>query len=129
MKKEEYAIINAIVESVEIGVEPDNTPSVTVVFKKSSTLKFDETYKRCFCVASRSARNEAESIGLKVLALAWVMDHCFGLRNLEGQIARIKYHEEGNVMAIGHPIQERWLDRESEPELVYPFYSGVPKRK
>lgn len=123
-------ICNAVIESVSIGLEPDGTPIVRVLVTNPNEFPLSlEWYKRSFGVPCiQAARSKAEATGCRVFAIAWCLDLCFNLFDAVGQVVRVK-HSGGDIMGLGHAVQERWLERETRMDLVYPFFTGAPSFK
>lgn len=120
-------ICNAVIQSIAIGFEPDGTPIVRVIVENAKEFPLSIAwYCRCFAIPCvQLARSPAEVIGCKIAALAWCLDARFNLFDFVGKVVRVKYANE-SILGIGHAIYERWLERETKMDLVYPFFTGAP---
>ena len=121
-------VCNAVIERVNIGISPDGTPNVHIVFYNSKELKkdVDECYRCASIPTSDGVRSRAEYVGEMVFRMSWLLDVCFDLNQAVGQVIRVEL-DRGHVNAIGHAIHERWLGYGHPlPTSVYPFYTGVP---
>jgi hypothetical protein len=65
-------------------------------------------------------------LGQGWMALAWMLDHQIGGVKPEGQLVRLRLRKHINspwpeIVAVGNILLERWLEKETYPQLCYPF--------